>query len=51
LAFIVAGVSLSEGSFSLSDLSPFDPTPWLGILAFIGLFYLLIKVPLNNARK
>jgi putative OPT family oligopeptide transporter len=51
LAFIVAGVSLSEGGFSLSDLSPFNPTPWLGIIAFIGLFYLLIKIPLNKARE
>lgn len=51
LAFIVAGVSLSEGTFNLSDYTLFDPTPWLGILAFIGLFYLLIKVPLNNARE
>ncbi|MCK4559836.1 MAG: oligopeptide transporter, OPT family [Calditrichia bacterium] len=51
LAFVVAGVSLSEGTFNLSDYTLFDPTPWLGILAFIGLFYLLIKVPLNNARE
>jgi uncharacterized oligopeptide transporter (OPT) family protein len=51
LAFVVAGVSLSEGTFSLSQLSPFSPTPWLGILAFIGLFYLLIKIPLNKARE
>jgi putative OPT family oligopeptide transporter len=51
LAFVVAGVSLSEGSFSLANLSPFEPTPWLGILAFIGLFYLLIKVPLDRARE
>jgi putative OPT family oligopeptide transporter len=51
LAFVVAGVSLSDGSFSLSSLSPFDPTPWLGILAFIGLAYLLIKIPLNKARE
>ncbi|MEE9118897.1 MAG: oligopeptide transporter, OPT family [Calditrichia bacterium] len=51
LAFVVAGVSLSEGTFKLSNYTLFDPTPWLGILAFIGLFYLLIKVPLNNARE
>ena len=51
LAFVVAGVSLSDGTFNLSDYTLFDPTPWLGILAFIGLFYLLIKVPLNNARE
>jgi putative OPT family oligopeptide transporter len=51
LAFVVAGVSLSEGTFRLSDLAPFDPIPWLGIVAFIGLFYLLIKIPLNRIRQ
>jgi putative OPT family oligopeptide transporter len=51
LAFVVAGVSLSEGTFKLSDLAPFDPTPWLGLLAFAGLFYLLIKIPLNKANE
>ncbi len=51
LAFIVAGVSLSEGSFNLTDLALFSPTPYLGILAFIGLFYLLIKIPLKKARE
>jgi len=51
LAFVVAGVSLSEGTFRLSDFSPFDPTPWLGLVAFIGLFYLLIKIPLDRTRQ
>ena len=51
LAFVVAGVSLSEGSFSLTDLALFSPTPWLGILAFIGLFYMLIQIPLKRARQ
>jgi putative OPT family oligopeptide transporter len=51
LAFVVAGVSLSDGTFSLTNYALFDPTAWLGILAFIGLFYLLIKVPLDRARE
>jgi putative OPT family oligopeptide transporter len=51
LAFIVAGVSLSESTFQLTDLSLFSPTPYLGILAFIGLFYLLIQIPLKKARE
>jgi putative OPT family oligopeptide transporter len=51
LAFIVAGVSLSQSTFQLSDYTPFEATPWLGILAFIGLFYLLIRVPLNKASE
>jgi len=51
LAFVVAGVSLSEGVFNLADFALFDPTPWLGILAFVGLFYLLIQVPLKKAKE
>jgi putative OPT family oligopeptide transporter len=51
LAFVVAGVSLSQGTFQLSDYTFFEATPWLGILAFVGLFYLLIKVPLKKASE
>lgn len=51
LAFVVAGVSLSEGVFNLAAFALFEPTPYLGIIAFIGLFYLLIKVPFNISRK
>jgi putative OPT family oligopeptide transporter len=51
LAFVVAGVSLSEGTFQLTDYALFDPTPWLGILAFVGLFYFLIQVPLKKASE
>ena len=51
LAFIVAGVSLSQSTFKLSDFSPFEATPWLGILAFIGLCYLLINIPLKKSSE
>jgi hypothetical protein len=51
LAFIVAGVSLSEGSFNLADYALISPTPYLGILAFAGLFYLLIRIPLKKAAE
>jgi putative OPT family oligopeptide transporter len=51
LAFVVAGVSLSEGTFKLTDYTLFSPTAYLGILAFIALFYLLIKIPLNKSRE
>lgn len=51
LAFVVAGVSLSEGVFSLKDFALFEPTAYLGILAFIGLFYLLVRVPFNKSRE
>ena len=51
LAFVVAGVSLSQGTFQLSDYALFEATPWLGILAFVSLFYLLIQVPLKKVSK
>jgi putative OPT family oligopeptide transporter len=51
LAFVVAGVSLSEGTFKLTDYALFSPTPYLGILAFIALVYLLIQIPLNKSRN
>ena len=51
LAFIVAGVSLSKGTFQLSDYTLFGATPWLGIIAFIGLFYFLIQVPLKRSQE
>lgn len=51
LAFIVAGVTLSQGTFQLSDLAFFEATPWLGILAFVGLFYLLIQIPLKKSQE
>jgi putative OPT family oligopeptide transporter len=51
LAFIVAGVSLSQGTFQLSDYALFEATPWLGIIAFVGLFYLLIQIPLKKSQE
>ena len=51
LAFIVAGVSLSKGTFQLSDYTLFEATPWLGIIAFVGLFYLLIQIPLKKSQE
>lgn len=51
LAFVVLGVNLSEGSFQLADLALFSPNFYLGLLAFAGLAYLLIKVPMDKARN
>jgi putative OPT family oligopeptide transporter len=51
LAFVVAGVSLSKSTFLLSDYALFSPTPYLGLLAFIGLIYLLVKVPLKKSQE
>jgi len=51
LAFVVLGVNVSESTFSLASYALFEPIPWLGILAFIGLAYLLIKVPLDKVKN
>ncbi len=50
LAFIVLGVSLSDGDFSLANLSP-GATPWLGLVIFAILIYLLTKTPMKNAKS
>ena len=50
LAFVVLVLSVSESTFSLSQLAPFN-TPWLGVVIFAILFYALIKVPMANSKK
>jgi putative OPT family oligopeptide transporter len=49
LAFVVLGVNISEGSFQLADFALFSPQFLLGLLAFIGLAYLLITIPLKRS--
>jgi putative OPT family oligopeptide transporter len=51
LAFVVLATSVSESTFSLAQLAPFKATPWLGLVIFAILFYLLIKTPMNNSTK
>ena len=51
LAFIVLGVNISESTFRLSDWAPIEPNFFLGLLAYAGLAYLLIRVPMRNAGK
>ncbi len=51
LAFIVLGVNITESTFKLSDFALLEPNFFLGLLAFAGLAYLLIVVPMKNARK
>jgi len=50
IAFVVLGLSLSESSFSLSQLAPFN-TPWLGLIIFATVIYILIQIPLKNGKK
>ncbi len=51
LAFIVLGVNISESAFELSDFALFEPNFLVGLLAFVGLAYLLIRIPMKNANK
>jgi len=51
LAFIVLGVNISESTFKLSDFALFEPNFFLGLLAFAGLAYILIRIPMKNASK
>jgi putative OPT family oligopeptide transporter len=55
LAFIVLGINLAEWQFSLKDfavntLGVSNPSFIGGLLVFIGLGYLLIKIPLKVAQ-
>ena len=51
LAFVVIGVNISEGSFKLADYALFEPQFFVGLLAFAGLAYLLIKIPLKRSES
>jgi putative OPT family oligopeptide transporter len=50
LAFIVLGINLAESTFKLSDYALFSPNVYLGLIAFIGLIYLLVAVPLGKTE-
>jgi putative OPT family oligopeptide transporter len=50
LAFVVLSINLSESTFSLADYAFISPSVYLGLLVFIGLGYLLIKVPLDKSK-
>ena len=51
LAFVVLGVNLSEGTFQLADFALFSPNFYLGLFAFAGLAYLLIKIPMDKVKN
>ncbi|MFQ5602545.1 MAG: OPT family oligopeptide transporter [bacterium] len=50
LAFVVLGLNVSESTFSLANWAFFN-TPWLGLVIFAMVFYMLIKIPMDNAAK
>ena len=50
LAFVVLGVNLAESTFKFSDYALFSPKVYLGLIAFVGLIYLLIRVPIKRSE-
>jgi hypothetical protein len=48
---VVLGVNLSEGTFQLADFALFSPNFYLGLFAFAGLAYLLIKIPMDKVKN
>ena len=51
LAFIVLGINLSENTFSLSNWAFIEPNTFLGLLVFVGLVYMLVKIPMNRSMN
>jgi putative OPT family oligopeptide transporter len=51
LGFVFMGLSYYESSFTLPGLIPFEPNLYVGLLVFIGLGYLLIKIPLDKVKE
>lgn len=51
LAFIVLGTNLSQSSFSLRSYGFDHPSVLLGLLVFVGLYYMLVHVPMKKAKS
>jgi putative OPT family oligopeptide transporter len=51
LGFLFMGLSYYESTFSLPGLIPFEPNLYIGLLVFLGLGYMLIKIPLDKAKE
>ena len=51
LAFIVLGMNLTDSTFSLSNLAFIEPNTILGLLVFVGLVYMLVKIPMNRSMN
>jgi len=50
LAFVVLGVNVSGSTFTLAQLAPFN-SPWLGLLIFAALVYMLLTIPMKRAAE
>jgi len=52
LALLVIGSDFLPALQSFQNLTfGFDATPWLGIIAYPLVLYMLVWVPINNMRK
>lgn len=51
LALLFGILDYTQSKFSLTHYGLDQPSAWLGLIAFAGLFYLLIKVPLKAAQE
>lgn len=51
LALIFGILDYSGSSFNLAQLGMENPSAWLGLIAFAGLLYLLVKIPMNASKQ
>jgi putative OPT family oligopeptide transporter len=50
LAIMFGLLDVLQSGFNLGDYSAEHPSSWLGLIAFIGLIYLLVVIPLKKSR-
>ena len=51
LALLFGILDYTGSGFALANLGLENPSAWLGLLAFAGLLYLLVKVPMKAATE
>ncbi len=51
MAFVVLGRSLANTEWEAAPLLTILENPWLGMLAFLGIGFILVKVPLQSALR
>lgn len=51
LALVYGILDFQGSTFSLRNLGAENPSAWLGLLAFIGMAYFLVTIPMKTARK
>ena len=51
LALVYGILDFQGSTFSLRNFGVENPSAWLGLLAFIGMAYFLITIPMKSVRK